>query len=325
MISTKKELSKLYNDSFELYFKYEEEDPSEEGYDDKLKDLLNKFLRIDASVQQMKLFSSNEELEDINTEDIKYITTPYFIGNTLLKIKGKFRIKQIKNSINYFETFIESCKNMKIIEKGDMEYFEKMNGKKKNMSEERTEKIERFKNKKKIVDQVNAIKKKMKDNDDENLMEELEREYYTLLTNQFIKETIENLKFIKEEKDLLEYAEKNITEEQMHDMRQKKNQKSNDPNDKIFQIPIDTNVKQKIMSEVFMNRNPYTVSLEEFAEEEMKKLRIQGEKEKQQQFIESQKIQPSDPDAETDEEILKKREWDDWKDWHPKGMGNMKK
>ena len=99
MISTKKELSKLYHECFELYFKYDEEDPAEEGYDDKLKDLLNKFLRIDGTVQQMKLFSSNEEMDDINTEDLKYLTTPYFVGNTLLKIKGKFRLKQIKNSI----------------------------------------------------------------------------------------------------------------------------------------------------------------------------------------------------------------------------------
>ena len=213
---------------------------------------------------------------------------------------------------------------MKIIEKKDLEFFENVT-QKKNMSEKRSQKIERFKEKKKIIEKVNAIKKKMKENDDESLMEELEREYFSLLINQFIKETIENLKFIKEEKDLLEYAEKNITEEQLNDLRQKKNEKSSDPNDKIFQIPINENVKQKIMSEVFMNRNPYTVSLEEFAEEEMKKLRIQSEKQKEFDFLEAQKIPIQDPDQETLEETLKKREWDDWKDWHPKGMGNMKK
>jgi immunoglobulin-binding protein 1 len=68
------------------------------------------------------------------------------------------------------------------------------------------------------------------------------------------------------------------------------------------------------------------MSLEEFAEEEMKKLRVQGKKQKEQEMMEQQKLEKqTDPDEETDEDILKKREWDDWKDWHPKGMGNMKK
>jgi hypothetical protein len=99
MISTKKELSTLFDENFDLYFKYDDEDPSQEGFDENLKQLLNNFLRVEASVQQMKLFSTNEELDDINTEDLKFITTPYFIGNTLLKIIGKFRLKQIQNSI----------------------------------------------------------------------------------------------------------------------------------------------------------------------------------------------------------------------------------
>jgi immunoglobulin-binding protein 1 len=194
------------------------------------------------------------------------------------------------------------------------------------MNEERNEKIERYKRKQQTIEKVKAVKKKMTENKQDDSMEEYQREYYLLLLNQFIQETIENLKFVKEEKELLEYAEKNITEEQLKDLREKKNQKSNDPNDKIIQIPIESNMKQKIFSEVFMDRNPATMSLEEFAEEEMKKLRVQGKKQKEQEMMEQQKLEKqTDPDEETDEDILKKREWDDWKDWHPKGMGNMKK
>jgi hypothetical protein len=49
------------------------------------------------------------------------------------------------------------------------------------------------------------------------------------------------------------------------------------------------------------------MSLEEFAEE-MKKLRVQGKKQKEQEMMEQQKLEKqTDPDEETDEDILKKR------------------
>lgn len=60
------------------------------------------------------------------------------------------------------------------------------------------------------------------------------------------------------------------------------------------------------------------MTVEEWGEYEYK---LMKERETQQQNKTTKK--PNEESDEEEEETLKKRNWDDWKDEHPKGSGNM--
>jgi hypothetical protein len=72
-----------------------------------------------------------------------------------------------------------------------------------------------------------------------------------------------------------------------------------------------------------------TMTLEEFAEEEMQKISVQQEKEAITKEIEDYNIKHNgkideDSDKIVDEKTYKDRNWDDWKDEHERGAGNKK-
>lgn len=191
-----------------------------------------------------------------------------------------------------------------------------------NPSDARTLKIERFKKKQELTKNAAEILKKIEiERKKEKDVEELEREYYSIFISQNVMESIEEIKALKEECSLLEYAEKNIDEKKLEEIReQRKTAPDQKPN--IIQIPVNLgSQRQDIMNQVFMNRNVPTKSLEEFAEQEMKKLQIQQQKETKKK----EEKKDSDDEDEHDKQTMKDREFDDWKDWHPRGMGNMKK
>lgn len=81
--------------------------------------------------------------------------------------------------------------------------------------------------------------------------------------------------------------------------------------------------RQQKLQEMFTERNPPTKSLAEYAEEEMRDLRLREasdqEAKKQREVPEHEQ----DRDEHVDRETYKAREWDDWKDANPRGMGRL--
>lgn len=78
-----------------------------------------------------------------------------------------------------------------------------------------------------------------------------------------------------------------------------------------------------VRENVFKPHNMPTMTLDEFAAKEMAYAKEQEEKQKQ--------YNAEKPDSDSEDEKVsemktyQKREWDDWKDDHPKGSGNRKK
>lgn len=84
------------------------------------------------------------------------------------------------------------------------------------------------------------------------------------------------------------------------------------------------NAREEMKNKVFGSYVPGpTVSLEEFARQEMHELHERQEREKQHEQQNQQKKQ-DDEKEEDEQELKKKRAWDDWKDDHVKGSGNMR-
>ena len=55
-------------------------------YQAKVRDGLNRLERANHLVQMLAIFSSNEIVDDINTEDLQYLLIPMFLGDLTLKV-----------------------------------------------------------------------------------------------------------------------------------------------------------------------------------------------------------------------------------------------
>lgn len=58
-------------------------------YQTKVTDAIQRLTRADALVSQLNMFSDNEILDDINTNDLKFLLIPAYLGELTLKVSGK--------------------------------------------------------------------------------------------------------------------------------------------------------------------------------------------------------------------------------------------
>jgi hypothetical protein len=84
----------------------------------------------------------------------------------------------------------------------------------------------------------------------------------------------------------------------------------------------DLNERARIRDAVFTNPNPWTVSIEEFAEQEHRDMHERAAKEKAAKEKEAKRDMESE--EEIDAETYKKRSWDDYRDATPKGSGRLR-
>lgn len=91
---------------------------------------------------------------------------------------------------------------------------------------------------------------------------------------------------------------------------------------KTLDDTINVQLPENIRSEVFKNRNPTTMTMEEFAEMQMKHMHEHQEKAELHEHKKKMEDDDIDKDSVADKQTMKDREWDDWKDDHPKGSGN---
>ena len=83
---------------------------------------------------------------------------------------------------------------------------------------------------------------------------------------------------------------------------------------------IAVQLPENIRANVFRNPNPTEMSMEEFAQMQMK--HMHEAQHKQEQHQKNKSDSDSDNEEVDDKKKHKAREWDDWKDEHPKGSGN---
>ena len=222
------------------------------------------------------------------------------------------------------------------------------------MSQNRTEKIEMYKYKKNLSEKIKKIEKEDIDKIDEN------REYWISYLNINILKMFESIPMINMEMDALNHMEKMKKEHpqstnpppQEHKKIETLTIKSPedllnlDPNNKLVQNlnfvtsfepnkfqffnlgnglqtldeQILAQLPQNIREKVFRNRNPTEMTVEEFGE--LQKKRMEEEEKKHKEHEKNKSDSDSDKEEVDDKKKKKAREWDDWKDDHPKGSGN---
>ena len=222
------------------------------------------------------------------------------------------------------------------------------------MSQNRNEKIEMYKYKKNLSEKLKKIEKDYEKLDDN-------REYWVDYLNINIVKMFENIPMIKMEIDAINHMEK-MKKENPNKLPEDKNKEHKkietltikspedllklDPNNKLvknlnfvtsfepnsFQFfnlgnglqtldeQILAQLPENIRERVFRNRNPTEMTIEEFGE--LQKKRMEEEEQKHKEHEKNKSDSDSDKEEVDDKKKKKAREWDDWKDDHPKGSGN---
>ena len=277
----------------------------------------NKLEALSTGVSLQGVFSENEEFDDIDTSDLGFALVDYWLGVATLRDEKPGppdppkRLAKLQQARALLDRYLYRCTKLRLYK--DSHEDEDDGEKKPKPDAAREEKIARFKRKRVA---------------EENLKTALdERDKWKCRLEIAIVESLDELDGIKREEEILQY------------MVKEKPVRPEGPKAPVSR-PIEVTKigpTMEIKKETFQNGvfKPYhrlpTMSLEEYAEIEMKQLeeRTKREAEQKQQVklslneLQEQGLEDVDELHDTAQE--KARKWDDWKDSVPKGSGVTKR
>lgn len=257
-----------------------------------------------------RVFSPNETIEDIATEDIKYASLPYLMGEAMLQLPETdpdVRKENLGKANSLFGQFVKHCQALEIVDKEEEKLFKHLIASNK---EDRLTSVELREMK------IRAFRLKKERGE---FVDRKDRDFIIKEMQVYIRSSLSTIAMNLQEIQMLEFAKgKNNIEKT--DLPSKKPTvyritKDHKVEPLFISRGIDEVVKGKVYrrEEVFRNRNPHTMSLDEFAEREMDRMKER----------EAKPAQVSESDSEDEEKAtLKARHWDNWKDDHEKGLGN---
>jgi len=212
------------------------------------------------------------------------------------------------------------------------------------MSKDRETKIKEYKQKKELLERIKFAEKR---NEDDT------RDYWVDYLNMSWKKMLENLRSFKMEFESIAFFENMKKNGKYNDFSKPNTSKQNKKLESLKITPENmktlnsenkllnnvmfgddkcgpcTNINNVIENKlnfkdtVFRNRNPTTMTLDEFADKQIEYM-AQGKEMEEQSKIRQQKEEDlSDADEEVDDRRKQeKRAWDDWRDLNQKGGGN---
>ncbi|XP_006896021.1 PREDICTED: immunoglobulin-binding protein 1-like [Elephantulus edwardii] len=288
-------------------------------------DLLEKIAEM---LSQLDLFSRNEDLEEIASTDLKYLLVPAFQGVLAMKqVNTSKRLDHLQWAREHFLNYLIQCHYYHVAE------FElpqiKNNSAENNtasssmtypnlvaMASQRQAKIERYKQKKEMESRLSALKSAVESGqaDDEHV-----REYYLIHLRRWIGISLEEIESIDQEIKILREKESSKEASTSHSSNQDR------PPMKPFILTRDV-AQAKVFGAGYPSLATMTVNDWYDQHQKYGTLPDQGitrttsaefRKAAQQQEVKEQK-----EEADDDKMLHRAREWDDWKDTHPRGYGN---
>ncbi|XP_058392069.1 immunoglobulin-binding protein 1 isoform X1 [Diceros bicornis minor] len=287
-------------------------------------DLLKKAAEM---LAQLDLFSRNEDLEEIASTDLKYLMVPAFQGAlTMKQVNPSKRLDHLQWAREHFLNYLTQCQYHHVAE---FELPKTKNNPAENntasssmaypsliaMASQRQAKIERYKQKKEVEHRLSALKSAVESGhaDDERV-----REYYLLHLRRWIGISLEEIESIDQEIKILKEKDSSKEASTSHSSRQDR------PPMKPFILT--RNVAQ---AKVFGAGYPSlaTMTVNDWYEQHQKygALPDQGIAKTTPELTraaQQQKDQEQKEEEDDEQTLHRAREWDDWKDTHPRGYGN---
>ncbi|XP_057666159.1 immunoglobulin-binding protein 1-like isoform X2 [Diorhabda carinulata] len=298
----------------------------------KIKKTMKTFEQATRLVSISSIFSTNEGIEEISTNDLQYFLLPAFLGSLTLKLTSKERKDIVDVAEIYFKDFLKRCNDYGM---GSNQFKDKSEEKEKKEKTEfekleysvntRANKIQRFKEQKELKSKLEDLKKNM---ENEHADEEIKREYFLTMIKLFMHEAIDELNSIDMEKPILEHMANMKNEEKPQPKRPPPPLKpivitKDDIQKAVFgagypSLPIMTVEEfyhKRVEDGIFPDptkpkKGPTT--LQQAAAAGLSLNQEEKEKEETEKLIEE----------DSDEHIARMRSRDEFKDEHRRGWGN---
>ncbi|NXY10545.1 IGBP1 protein, partial [Pteruthius melanotis] len=292
-----------------------------------------------AMVAQLELFSENEELEEIASADLKFMLLPALLGAlTLKQVDLSRRREHLESAREHFLRFLKLCRNYGLgsfqlspgtsSEEGAGSPSAPRDPAQPNlvaMAMSRTAKIERYKQKKELENKLASMSSSVESGTAD---EDQVREFYILQIQKWIGTSLEEIESIEQELVIL----------RSRDAARQAPTGSRGPS-RPARAPLKPFIltRDAAQARVFGAGYPGlpTMTVDDWYEQRRRQgvVSQRGFGEPGSPLCPSppagasdeelQKQQQETEEEQDDEEALQKaRDWDDWKDTHPRGYGN---
>lgn len=299
-------------------------------------DLATRLRSIAFHVVQLRLFSPNEELDDISTADLKFLLVPFLLGEVMAATRDMdSRLTALRNAMIYWRAFANDCQRLKVAHAEDLKAIDRGPEEALDANSKREEKIARYKRSKELDEKVEYLfSKKREVLGDEfhwgaggAFDEDMERELILTLLGRAVATVADNISLAEQEVPLLEMMAAQGGPGKGPKPRPQ-------PVEKPFIVRIQDKAELMRLYKEMVFQCPFaqpTVTLAEAAEADLAALRERearsAERARYQQAEEDDRWWGGDrtgskEDAEDEAKTYKDRSWDDWKDEHPWGSGN---
>ncbi|KAM6141153.1 immunoglobulin-binding protein 1-like [Erethizon dorsatum] len=287
-------------------------------------DLLEKAAEM---LSQLGLFSRNENLEEIASIDLKYLMVPAFQGAlTMKQVNPSKRLDHLQRAREHFINYLTQCHYYHVAE---FQLPKTKNNSAENntasssvayanlvaMASQRKAKIERYKQKKEVEHRLSALKSAVESGqaDDEQV-----REYYLLHLRRWIGISLEEIESIDQEIKILREKDFSREASTSHSSLQDR------PPVKSFILTRDT-AQAKVFGVGYPSLPSMTVS--DWYEQQLKCGALPDPGISKATSVDFKSVAQQQEDEENEKEddekvVHRAREWDDWKDTHPRGYGN---
>ncbi|XP_031449846.1 immunoglobulin-binding protein 1 isoform X2 [Phasianus colchicus] len=292
----------------------------------KVRQGLGALQRAAAMVEELQLFSENEELEEIASADLKYLLVPALLGAlTLRQVEPSRRREHLESGRRHLCRFLELCRSYGLsgappppaAPREDSEPGSAAPSSLLGMASSRQAKIERYKQKKELENKLASLRTFVESGQAD---EEQVRELYLLQVKKWVNISFEEIESIDQEMVILK-------------SRDTMKQSSAPPHGPSRQVrtPLKPFIltRDAVQAKVFGAGYPGlpTMTVNDWYDQKRREEAARGQSAPQRppntNDEELQKEQQEKIKEEDDEEALQKaRDWDDWKDTHPRGYGN---
>nr|XP_054752428.1 immunoglobulin-binding protein 1-like [Lytechinus pictus] len=303
---------------------------------DKVKKGISQLEQATHMVNELGLFSRNEEIEECPTADIRYLLLPAFLGDMTLKFQDDDRLSIIQKAKAYFRDYIRRCRDYGVTKEEipeeppeESDPIPRPSGRPNlaAMQSNREAKIRRYK-------EAKELNKKLTDLGDweviERREEDVKREFFLLMLKKWVSTSLEQLNSIQQEIEILQHmAKMKKGENQCQDGNSTKRK---EPPPKEHRKPMKPFIltKDALQAQVFGAGYPSipTMTIDDFYQKEIREGKIQLGSMNQPQMSEKEEVEAIDIRKEREieqddpEALRKSREWDEWKDDHKRGWGN---
>lgn len=313
----------------------------------KVKKCMKMFEEATKLVSMADMFSSNEEFEEISTEQIKYFLLPALLGTLAMKLCDREnRLNNVNVSEIYFYDFLHRIKDYgltnitipklksleekqvvpaNITSKTNTEMIEQMVNTRQN-------KLQRYKEQKELEEQLKILQESM---DNENIDEESKREYFCTLIKSYALQAVDEINSLAQEKEILAHMAQIDAQSGTNSAGKEAKPK---PSPKLQPIIITKNAAQKAVFGAGYPSLP-VMTVEEFYEKKIadgewtaagpgstsaggKSLQNMAANDSPAQEDPEDLKKEEDVEKDDEEYLARTRAMDEYKDNHRRGWGN---